>query len=106
MLHYCSTLYAADPIDIPTALSFLEKILLTKVTPSQLEGLTMPISLPEISTAIQNLAPSKAPGPDGYTGEFYKSLKTLLEPTLHKVYQHIWSGGSYVPTGNHHQIPI
>lgn len=100
MLQYYSSLYRPDPINPATAQSFLEKVTLSQVSPSQLEALNAPISLHEISTTIKNLAPSKAPGPDGFTGEFYKSLQPLLECKLHEVYQHIWSEGTYLPTGN------
>lgn len=58
------------------------------------------ISQPEISKAIRNLAPSKASGPDGFTGEFYKTLQSITEPALLAVYSSIWSGGPYLPTGN------
>lgn len=53
MLQYYSSLYMADPIDTPTAFSFLEKVTLSQISPSQLDALNAPISLPEISNAIK-----------------------------------------------------
>lgn len=47
----------------------------------------------EISTTICHLAPSKAPGPDGFTEEFYKTLQKIVGPTLSNVYTGMWTGG-------------
>lgn len=100
MIQYYTSLHATDPIDKKVAQTFLDKISLPTVTLSQFETINVPISLSEISTTIRNLAPSKAPGPDGFTGEFYKTLQKITEPTLLNVYRSIWSDGPYLPTGN------
>lgn len=100
MLQYYSSLYAPDPTDKEVAQDFLDKISIPSITPSQLKTLNAPISLFEISKTICSLAPSKAPSPDGLTGEFYKTLQNIAEPSLLKVYNSIWSGGPYLPTGN------
>lgn len=100
MFKYYQALYTPDSIDKQMARSFLENVDIPKVTPSQLEALNAPISLPEISSTIRNLTPSKAKYPDGFTSEFYKTLQTTTEPALHKVYNGIRSGGPYLPTGN------
>lgn len=78
MLQYYSSLYAPDPIDKKIAQAFLDKISIPSITPFQLETLNAPIT-------IRNLAPSKAPGPDGFIGESYKTLQNIAEPTLFKV---------------------
>lgn len=100
MLQFYSALYAPDPLDKQTTRSFLEKVDLPNITPLQLEALNAPISLSEISNTIRNLTPSKAPGPDSFSSKFYKTLQNITEPTLHKVYNAIWSCGTYLPMGN------
>lgn len=106
MLQYYSSLYANDPKDIIAIKSFLDRQSLPTVSPSQFEALSAPISVPEISNVIRNLAPFKAPGPDGFTGEFYKTLQTITEPTLLTIYNGIWSGGPYLPIGNQANIKL
>lgn len=54
----------------------------------------------ELSSTICQLAPSKVPGPEGFTGEFYQTLHKFVEPNLLSVYNDIWQGGLYLPSGN------
>lgn len=41
--------------------------------PHDLSGLDAPISEHEVLEVVRSLPPDKAPGPDGFTGRFYKS---------------------------------
>ena len=54
---------------------FLEKYNLPKLNQEEAESLNRPIRADEIETVIQKLSTHKSPGPDGFTGEFYKAFK-------------------------------
>lgn len=43
----------------------------------------------EVEQAVKKLPHNKAPGPDGYTGEFFKSFMDLLLPDLMATYKQV-----------------
>lgn len=51
----------------------------------QLQQLCQPITVEEIEQTIDQMPSNKAPGPDGYTCEFYKKFKRMLIPDLLRV---------------------
>lgn len=57
-------------------LTLLSKVSLPLVTLDQLASLDK-ITEAEVVAAIKHLALVKAPGPNGYSGEFYKGLSNL-----------------------------
>ena len=54
---------------------FLEKYKLPKVSEEAAESLNTPVMPDEIKTVTKKLLTHKSPGPDGFTGEFYRVLK-------------------------------
>ena len=56
---------------------FLEKYNLPNLN-EEAESLNRPIRADEIETVVKQLLTHKSPGPDGFTGEFYKAFKGEL----------------------------
>ena len=54
---------------------FLEKYNLPKLNEEEAENLNRPITADEIEAVTKKLQTYKSPGPDGFTGEFYKAFR-------------------------------
>ena len=72
---------------------FLEKYNLPKLNEEEGEDLNRPETPDEIETVIKKLPTHKGPGPDGFTGEFYRAFKGELTPILHRLFQKIQEDG-------------
>ena len=72
---------------------FLETYNLPKLKQEAAESLNGPITASEIETVIKKLWAHKIPGPDGFTGEYYKAFKGELTPILHRLFQKIKEEG-------------
>ena len=66
--------------------TFLEKYNLPKLKGDEPENLNRPITADKIEAVIKKLPTHKSPGPDGFTGEFYKAIKEKLTPILHRLF--------------------
>ena len=53
---------------------FLERYSFLKLKQEEIENMNRPITSTEIETVILKLPKNKSPGPDGFTGEFFKHL--------------------------------
>ena len=73
---------------------FLEKYSLPRLNQKETENINRPITSTEIETVIKSLPTNKSPGPDGFTGEFYQTLRGELTPILLKLFQNIAEGGT------------
>ena len=72
---------------------FLGKYNLLKLNEEEAESLNRPLTPDEIETVIKKLPTHKSPGPDGFTGEFYREFKGELTPILHRLLQKIQEDG-------------
>ena len=72
---------------------FLEKYNLPKLNEEQAESLNRPITVDEVETVIRKLLTHNSPGPDGFTGEFYRTFKGELTLILHRLFQKIQEDG-------------
>ena len=75
--------------------TFLEKYNLPKLTEEEAENLNRPITADEIEAVIKKLPTHKSPGPDGFTGDFYKAFKGELTPSLLRLFQNIQEEGRF-----------
>ena len=69
--------------------TFPEKYNLPKLNGEEAENLDRPKTADEIEAIIKKLPTHKTPGPDGFTGEFYKAFEEELTPILHRVLEKI-----------------
>ena len=56
----------------------------------ELDDLEQPISEEEVWNTIKNLPSDKAPGPDGFTGRFYKTCWPIIKEDIMAAIQTIW----------------
>ena len=68
---------------------FSEKYNFPKLSQEEIKNLNRLITSTELETVIKNLPTNKSPGPDGFTGEFYKKFREELTPILLKLFQKI-----------------
>lgn len=74
-------------------IKFLKPLNLTKILREEACKLTDPITEEEIKETISNLKNNKAPGTDGFSGEYYKVFMNDLSPILCKVYNYALQSG-------------
>ena len=71
---------------------FLEKFNLPGLNQEEIEIMNNPVTSTEIEAVIRNLPKNKSPGPYGFTGEFYQTVREELMPIL-KLFQIITEEG-------------
>ena len=67
--------------------TFLEKYNLPKLNEEEAESLKRSVIPDEFETVIKKLFTHKSPGPDGFTGEFFRAFQAELTPILHRLFQ-------------------
>ena len=69
--------------------TFLEKYNIPILNEEEAESLKRPITADKIEAVIKKLPTHKSPGPDGFTGEFYKAFKEELTTIIHNLLEKI-----------------
>uniref|UniRef100_A0A670HTQ3 Reverse transcriptase domain-containing protein n=2 Tax=Podarcis TaxID=42163 RepID=A0A670HTQ3_PODMU len=83
---------------------FLAGLTMPTLTDEEQEFMDSPITPEEIDAVLKNLKPHKAPGPDGFTAEFYKKFKEPLMPYMTRLFNDIIKGGPIPKTWTHSKI--
>ena len=91
--NYYEELYAKKFENLGEMDTFLEKYNLSDLNEEEAENLSRPITTEEIEAVIKKLPTHQSPGPDGFTGEFYKAFKEELTPIFHRLFEKIQTDG-------------
>ena len=67
----------------------LEKFNLPRLNQEEIEIMNNPITSTEIEAVIKHLPKNKSPGPDCFTGEFYRTFREELMSIILKLSQKI-----------------
>ena len=73
---------------------FLEKFYLPRLNQEEIEIMNNPITSTEIEDVTKILPENKSPGPDSFTGKFYRTFREELMPVLLKLFQTISEDGT------------
>lgn len=95
---YNLSLSTSEPHPTPQLIQdFLTPLQLPSITPKQLNSLAQPFSHQENLKAIKELPIHKAPGPDGYINEYYKTYTDQIIPHLCNTFNRFLSTGEIPP---------
>ena len=86
---YYEQLYGSKMDNLEKMDRFVEKFNLPRLNQEEIEIMNNPITSTAIEAVIKNLPKNKSPGPDGFIGEFYQTLREALMPILLKLFQKI-----------------
>ena len=92
-------LYTADspPNEEPME-AYFKRVTLPRLSDLQKSDLDRPITSEEIMAVIKGLPSGKAPGPDGFTAEFFKCYVSELTPLLLSMYNEAFVKGELPDT--------
>ncbi|XP_068121838.1 uncharacterized protein [Hyperolius riggenbachi] len=96
---YFQKVYSKNRQTVEGLDDFLKRLNLPKINQDSQDLLNAPITEPEVLSTIKSLKNFKAPGPDGYTAEFFKILKGEIVQPLTEVFNKILKDKQYLPTG-------
>ena len=88
-----TTICARKSDDLGKVDKFLETYELPKLNQKEEEDMNRPITTSKTEAVIKTLLAHKSPGPDGFTGEFYKTFEEELTPILLRLFLNIQEEG-------------
>jgi exonuclease III len=97
---YYQDLLSEPPVNRAEAIGRVTTNILTLITQEQNEALMTPISQAEVDQAIQELPTGKAPGPDGFTMDFFHSCWPMLREEVWQLVEESRSSGKVLPALN------
>ncbi|KAK1319963.1 hypothetical protein QJS10_CPB04g01501 [Acorus calamus] len=91
-----------------SAPALLPPTLLTqRIGADQAEKLIAPFTEAEIESAVRRLPPNRAPGPDGFSGEFYKAFWPIIRGDVIRAIHHFHQTAQLPPSwGSTHVVLI
>ena len=95
MRGYYKQLYANKMDNLDEMDKFLEICNLPRLNQEEIENMNRPITSNEIETVIKILPTNRSPGPDGFRGEFYQTIRQELTPILLKLFQKTAEEGTF-----------
>jgi hypothetical protein len=87
-------------VDRTSAIEWVTQNIPTIITQEQNEALMTPITQAEVDQAIQELPIGKAPGPDGFTTDFFHSCWPMLREEVWQLVEESRSSGKVLPALN------
>lgn len=73
---------------------FLANLDIPNITKEPSENLEKLLDIQEIESAVKDMQSGKAPGPDGFPIEFYKTFASQLAPSLLKMFNYSFDQSS------------
>lgn len=95
---FYADLYTTENCESISMAQFFDSLEIPSVTPNDRSDLDNTISTAEILQAIRKMKSGKAPGPDGFSIEFFKKFADNLAPLLKEVYREALESKSLPPT--------
>lgn len=90
---FYSKLYdSPKDFNINKAEEFLRDISLPTLSSDHIERMEAEFTMSEVAMAIKSLNPSKSPGPDGFSGHYYRKYAEILSPHLCAFYNSLRKG--------------
>lgn len=107
MKSFYEELYSSDCVaSLENRRKFLDKIHFPSLSEDQKDMLCRPITEEEVSDTIKTLQRGKAPGPDGFGPDFYKTFRKIIVGPLTDMYVDSLEKGCLPPTLNLAHISV